>query len=273
MSDKQDAARKTAGKHKSREGCLFDQWARWLQANRPDHGFMYDGIVAADAWNHAPRRILFVLKDYNDSRHEAKNLGELNLDSKADRDKLFNLRYYLQTHAAQPGRWRTWDNVARWAYGLMHLTENSYPDFWKTADRYGDAAHRVAILRQIAVMDLKKKPGESSCQLRQLNNYFRQYPESMGFLGRQLSLYADAEVVVCCGKGVFNLLLKIIDINKLSGWTISECVRYNGRRYAMTEGGQIIIDFRHPLLMGGKVGKDNAYNSLMAIAQEALRSK
>lgn len=82
--------------HKSIEGALFEEWSKWLQLNHPEHGFMYDGIVSKNDWESATPKILFLLKDYNESSGKPLNLSDINLDLKSDRDRLFNLRWYLK---------------------------------------------------------------------------------------------------------------------------------------------------------------------------------
>jgi len=259
-------------KHKSLEGALFEEWSKWLQNNHPEHGFMYDGIVNQEGWNTAKKKILFILKDYNE-QNEVVTLDKLDLDDYQDKSKLFNLRYYLQTWVKKSSRWRTWDNIARWAFGLMNLTGEYFPDYWKEADRQGSAQNRVDVLSHIAVMDIKKKPGTSSCSLSQLKQYLTEYPESITYLGRQLQLYGDLEYLVCCGDGLYDILWNIIDDNELTGWQIKNKGSVSNHRYAITTDGKIIIDYRHPLLMGKNAPhKDKAYITLMRIAQEANKN-
>ena len=98
---------------------------------------------------------------------------------------------------SSPKHWRTWDNAARWVYGLMHLDTNYYPSF-SEVDRQGDANHRSENLKKVAVIDVKKKPGNSNCNISQLNKYFKGYPESYTFLARQIALYGRLDYIICC---------------------------------------------------------------------------
>ena len=59
------------------EHSLFAEWTRWLQENKPEHGFTYDGVICRESWNDVNKHVLFLLKDVNDAS-----------DS-------FNLRYYI----------------------------------------------------------------------------------------------------------------------------------------------------------------------------------
>lgn len=255
--------------HKSIEGALFEEWSKWLQLNHPEHGFMYDGIVSKNDWESATPKILFLLKDYNESSGKPLNLSDINLDLKSDRDRMFNLRWYLKNTVKEPSRWRTWDNIARWTYGLLHSTEDSYPNYWKEVDKYGKADKRADVLKYIAVMDIKKKPGSSRCSIQELKKYLSDYPFSKKYLARQLCLYNDADYVICCGEGLFQILQSIIDENHLESRQSKYQNTSSSRKYCITKGGKIIIDYRHPLLLGKNARKEIAYKELMEIVQIA----
>ncbi len=83
---------------------------------------MYDGIVSQEEWNLAPKHILFILKDYNE-KGKRKSFW-------------FDLRSYLRQSISEPDKWRTWDNVARWTFGLLHSEYGKYPSF-SEANRQG----------------------------------------------------------------------------------------------------------------------------------------
>ena len=248
---------------------LFMEWMEWLQRNHPKHGFMYDGIVCQDVWDAAPKHILFVLKDYNEKRKDRKPFHLLDINKTEDRKELFNLRSHLQWHISGRENWRTWDNAARWIYGLMHLTADYYPSF-SEADQQGDAKHRSNNLKKVAVIDIKKKPGKSSCNLSQLNRYFKEYPESYYYLARQIALYGKLDFVVCCGDGIFEHFNKIAKQEVLGDNYTPKASSIVKNDYYISENGTIVINFIHPLLLKKGLRKDKEYKRLMEIAQKAL---
>lgn len=248
------------------EHSLFIEWMKWLQVNHPEHGFTYDGIVSPEDWNAAPKRILLLLKDYNQKSKERPFI-ELNLDDEKDRATLPNVRRHILWGIKSPDQWRTWDNAARWVYGLMHLSTEHYPSF-SEADQQGDANHRSKNLKKVAVIDVKKKPGRSSCKLSQLNRYFKDYPESYIFLSRQIALYGKLDFVICCGEGLFDIFKSIAKQDTLTSQFLPYI--YEDKDYLICSNGTIVINFIHPLLLKRGLHKDKVYKHLMEIAQKAL---
>ncbi len=245
---------------------LFIEWMKWLQVNHPEHGFTYDGIISPKDWNAAPKRILLLLKDYNQKSKE-KPFIELNLDDEKDRATLPNVRSHILWGIKSLDQWRTWDNAARWVYGLMHLTTDYYPSF-SEADKQGDAKHRSDNLKKVAVIDVKKKPGKSSCNLSKLKRYFKEYPESYNFLARQIELYGKLDFVICCGDGLFDIFKKLAKQDLLSTQLLPYL--HEDKDHLICSNGTIVINFIHPLLLKQGLYKDKVYTLLMEIAQKAL---
>lgn len=245
---------------------LFMEWVKWLQVNRPNHGFMYDGIVCKADWDLAPKHILLILKDYNE-KGKREPLHILNLDSENDRKKIFNLRSHLRWNIGKPRKWRTWDNAARWVYGLLNSELGKYPPFAE-ADRQGDAKHRTVNLKKAAVVDVKKSPGKSSCDKARLKRYFKDNKESYSFLARQIALYGKLDVIICCGDGLFDIFKGITETVPLKS-RMQPFISENGN-YLITQEGTIVVNFIHPLLLQRGMNKEKAYNSLMGIVQSAL---
>lgn len=246
---------------------LFMEWMKWLQVNRPDHGFMYDGIVCKANWDPARKHILLILKDYNE-KGKRETLQPLDLDSENERKKLFNLRSHLRWNIGKPRKWRTWDNAARWVYGLLNSEIGKYPSF-DEADRQGDHKHRTVNLRKVAVVDVKKSPGKSSCNKSQLKRYFKENSESYSFLSRQIALYGKLDIIICCGDGLFDIFKEIAQKEPLKSSVrpfISETTDY-----LITQEGTIVVNFIHPLLLQKGINKEKAYNSLMKTVQSALK--
>lgn len=150
----------------------------------------------------------------------------------------------------------------------MNSSLGAYPPF-SEADCQGDAKHRSPNLKRVAVVDVKKKPGNASCSKSDLYKYFDEYPESYSYLARQISLYGKLDFIVCCGDGLFDIF-KIILGNVL----LKEQYRpyaISKDDYLITRNGTIIIKYIHPLLLNKNHHKQDAYIKLMETAQKALK--
>lgn len=252
---------------------LFIEWMKWLQSHFPSHKFTYDGIVCVEEWQTTPTKILLVLKDYNDSSQSDRHLplDKFNMeDREAVKANVPNLRYHLANNISSKRNWRTWNNAARWVYGLLNTRLGYFPSFTEVNPQ-GNYRHRTTNMRKVAVLDLKKSPGRSSCNKSMLDTYFDLHPEAYSFLARQISLYGYLDFIVCCGDGVFDHLMQIMqnDIFQKSHYV----VMYKGKNYVITVSGTIIIDYRHPLLLHKGVSSKLAYTQLMDIVQSALKEK
>lgn len=252
---------------------LFIEWMKWLQTHSPSHKFTYDGIVCLEEWQATPIKVLLVLKDYNDSSQADRHLplDKFNLeDREAVKANVPNLRYHLANSISNKRNWRTWSNAARWVYGLFNTRLGYYPPFTE-ANPHGNYRLRTTNMRKVAVLDLKKSPGRSSCKKSMLDTYFDQHPEAYSFLARQISLYGHLNYIVCCGDGVFDHFLQIMQ-NPLFQ-NSHYVVKHKGKNYLITESGIIIINYRHPLLLQKGVSSKLAYTQLMDIVQSALKER
>ncbi len=243
---------------------LFLEWMGWLKINHPKHSFMFDGIVCQDEWEKTDKHILLLLKDYNE-KNGAISLDKI--DIRAPKG-LFDLREHLIYRIGPKNKknWKVWDNAARWVYGLSKLTIDGFLPFEK-ADSQGDCYHRSSNLKKVAVVDVKKKPGTSSCNKSKLQRYFLEYPQSIEYTARQIRLYGHLDFILCCGDGVFDICKKILKADALkSQYEIVE----KTDDYVITSYGTIVINYIHPLILRG-TSKKNAYNNLMKLAHKLLK--
>lgn len=261
-----DCAQKDNQTH-STEHALFMEWMQWLRVHHPKHGFMYDGIVCKEEWDRSSKHVLLVLKDYNE-KGKYSPLNEVDINNRDDiKENIFNLRYYLQKGISKPSNWRTWNNAARWVYGILNSSMGNYPSFVEVV-KQGDARHRSANMKKVAVIDVKKKPGKASCNKTQLFRYFAEYPESYSFLARQIALYGKLDFVICCGDGLFEIFKRIASCEPLKKQLMPFASKHDD--YLITRDGIVVINFIHPLLLKKGFQKEEAYNSLMKTVQKAM---
>ena len=135
----------------------------------------------------------------------------------------------------------------------------------------GGSFPEVEVMKKVAVLDMKKQPGKSACSRKMLDDYFVKHEESYSFLARQISLYGHLDYIVCCGDAILKHFLHVLEIHALQN--PENKIVYKGKKFLMTAGGTLIIDYRHPLLLQKGVSAKEAYISLMEIVQTALKIK
>lgn len=210
-----------------------------------------DGVIDEASFLNAEKKILFLLKEVNG--------GE---DGKGVTD----LRDFVLDNAK--GRWQTWDNVYRWVRTILESDSIRWEDV-EEVDREKD---RLDILKQIAVMNVKKTSGGSSADDTELKKAAEANKE---VLKKQIELY-DADYIIC---GNTYFLLECLDY--LTGEEMKPVKEY----YLKTEKNvkpirpckyyikslknkkQIIVNFYHPGATDGK-GID-FFNLLLEIIKDA----
>lgn len=213
---------------KSLEEALFRKWKNKY------HGSLVvpDGVVDEDSYDAAKNKILFLLKEVNDWKDKDRKL----------RDLLLNNPY-----------WRTWNNAARWAYGLLKA-----PQFipWNSELDNVNKEFREKWLKHVVVMNMKKISGVSRSVWGELSDFVRDNREE---LREQLSFY-NPDITVCCGTGC--LLYELLRPEGIS-WKISS----NKTRYSTTKALGIIIDYYHPQ---ASISKSILYTNLMESVCEVM---
>lgn len=204
-------------------------YARYREkyANRSSF-LISDGVVDPEQYS----GILFLLKE---AYSKERRFGE------------WDLPMYL----AKDGPWGAWGHAAKWVYGLLHTDR-------QTIAPYRDMSweEKNAMLRKMAVINLKKVDGRSSSSDEDLMAYAM---DNAGLLRREIAL-AQPRVIVC--GNTFRFLKKLYG---LSGG--DAC----GNRYYWLElegvGKVLVLDYfhhaaRYPELL--------TYYGLVSIYQQAL---
>ncbi len=145
---------------------LFRKW----KAGRT--GFAPDGVVSEKDYLNSDPKIVFILKEVNDPGSEG-----------------WDLRDYLWKGADKGGT--TWNNVARWAYGIRN--RKSFQR-WKNFP-YVDIEFRTEELKNICAMNLKKEPGGGRTKYQELVDATK---KDSKFIRKQYALY-DADITICGG--------------------------------------------------------------------------
>lgn len=195
---------------------LFDEWQQDIGKFIKRKEFSPDGIVNPDIWfSEANKtRILFVLKETN----KWCNICDYVCKSKKEGHHI---------------KWQTWYNVTRWTYLMRHIHDQSFDEMWKRV-KHIDEGKRIYNLERVALVNVKKQPGDKATNTNELIEAFERYNQS--YLLREIALFGHIDYIVCCGKGVSHCLSKCyggLD------WK-------NKHTIARTPDGSLVIDFVHP---------------------------
>tara|TARA_Y100000766_G_scaffold262425_1_gene253640 strand:+ start:131 stop:766 length:636 start_codon:yes stop_codon:yes gene_type:complete len=192
---------------KNSEEILFKKW----QKKRPR--MAKDGVVNDMEYNRSSVKILFILKEVN---------GWPNGD----------LRELLN----RAEKWRTWNNISRWNYGVQSYFKTGKFDFKNKITK----KDRKEILKNIAVINLKKASGGSSSNMGEIRQHALEDKE---LLKEQVNLYTP-DLVICCGTG--NIIPQLNLFEKSKYTKSSEGVVYSNN------SNPLIINYLHPQCMKGK---------------------
>ena len=193
---------------RSAEDGLFKRWQRRHQ------NLVTDGVVDEQAYLLSTPKLLFVLKEVND-----ENGGG------------WDLREYLRENG---GRGQTWNGVSQWAKGIAALPSEAP---WETLKSL-DETKRIEALRPIAAMNLKKSPGGSRTNRRDLASVAR---ADRDLLIEQFHLYSP-DLVICCGDVVGDLMCEILQLDPAKAWRSTAknvgYIEHANRKY--------LISYYHP---------------------------
>ena len=138
---------------------LFIKWKSKYDFN----AFIRDGIV--DSEHYDSPHILFVLRDMN---------------CQSERDLCADLR-------KDGSGWKTWNNIGRWTKALLDGSEEYPQDM--------SAEKRIAQLKRIAVMNLKKEGGVS----RTAGNELLDAVQTQHDMIYEEICLCNTSIIICCG--------------------------------------------------------------------------
>ena len=197
---------------KEQEQELFAKWKGTEKEGWKRKKFIPDGIVDVQSYLDSKIKVLYILKETNGF-----------------------IEGGLAKYLKGGGRASTWNNVTRWQYGITNI----YKDIrWGEIETISNET-RKSQLKNIAIMNLKKEPGEEKAVSKQIWNYAL---EDKDLLKEQIQIYSP-DVIICCGTG--DIVKKLELIKKFNKWEKSS---YGVSYYQSKD--QIIIDYYHPAYYG-----------------------
>ena len=215
------------------ENIIFANWSNLI---------VKDGVVDENCFFSTKIKILVIMKETNDYINNEQNL-----------------RIFLK----QGARWRTWNNIVRWVYGLQNLNSD-VNELWRNiADVSNDT--RIKYLSTISSINLKKKPGGATTNLDELKSESK---KDMEHLKKQISLYKNLDFVLCGSRDVANL----VDEYELFGKI--EFVKHKKTYVKVAQTNDtIIISYYHPQVRGKGSGKEELFKNLIISVKDYLHNK
>lgn len=221
-----------------KEAELFDEWKKI----RPE--FSPDGIIDENLYFDSHPRIMFVLKEVN-----------------SQSGKSIDLKKFLRNGAYD--RKQSWDNVARWVYGLRNLDKEIA---WKElGNREMLDVWRIQLLPSICVINVKKSPGIHTSNHDLLH---KAAEEDKKYLNDQFQLYfnepsAKPDLIICGGSFTSNVFNNHVNIPNKNNW--QETTR--GIWYYEFEKDKFFIYYSHP---EARVADNILYYGLIDAVKEIM---
>lgn len=216
------------------ENKLFEDWN--------DKFIVKDGVVDFDIFATAKAKVLILLKETNDYVNEKQDL-----------------RIFLK----EGGRSATWNNLARWVYGLQNL-EKDTNDIWNDVNNI-TSEQRQNILQSLSSINLKKKPGGATTIKKELEEETK---KNLEFIKKQIQFYIDYETnfVICGGTSY------LVKEHKLFGE-----MNFLTHKTTNIEIGQsnktIVISYYHPQVRGQGSAKDVLFKNLINAVKDFVFNK
>ncbi|UBM61553.1 hypothetical protein LA303_09010 [Candidatus Sulfidibacterium hydrothermale] len=196
---------------------LFNEWSSSRQ------GFSPDGIVDETKYLSSNPKIMLILKEVNNKKGESVDLKEFL------RNGAYNRR-------------PTWDNVARWVYGINNLDKEIE---WKNLEnRQILDTLRKELLPMICIINVKKSPGGHTSDNKKMLKTADQDKE---LLNRQFQLYYQSkttrpDLIICGGSSTSNAFNAFVDIPNKDNWHRTT----RGIWYYEYDTGRFFISYSHP---------------------------
>ncbi len=198
------------GSIREQEDDLFRRWRLGRSSFSPD------GLVDETAYERSATKIVLLMKEVNDRRRSN-----------------FDLRDFL----GRGSRCQTWDAVTRWVKGIRALESEPNATLPWSALGPIDGDDRLAYLRSVGVVNLRKAAGSHTTDNGRL---VAAVAEDAHYLDEQMAMY-EPDLVICCGSIVADLSAQVPCLNRGRWASTSRGIRF--RRWGDRSG---LLSYSHP---------------------------
>lgn len=191
---------------------LFNRW----KLGRDN--FCPDGLIECQEYLRSNLKLMFILKEVNSS-------------------ECFDLRKFVR----EGGRSQTWNNIARWIYGLKNIDREIS---WDEYSSINSNSQRIDLLKSIIAINIKKSPGSHTTNVQEL---YKIAKEDAQFLNQQFQIYYSDEVVrpdfiIACGTDASDNFNTLVEIKNSGEWQITS----RGINYYEYSSDKYFIKYAHP---------------------------
>ena len=150
----------------------------WKESDGQGHHFISDGIIDAEKWHRAPRKVLFLLKEAYDEDKDAADW---------DLCELIRDEWGRAKH-------KVWRTAAYWAYGLHYYTPEYIPKILSNEQGY-EKCREIAseALLGSAVVNIKKSDGKLSSDMEEIGDHAKLHRTR---LWQQIDLI-NPDIIIC----------------------------------------------------------------------------
>ncbi len=195
-----------------------------------DKNFIPDGIVDEAQWENVSPKILYILKEPNDSNSEDWSLQKfLELGAAGE-----------QADGSLKGYTWTWGMLTQWTYGIL----NGFLPYVKSEPKdnaWKDFNERAPWLQQIAAINIKKTGGGGKAKDNKLWEHAEEHCKEL----RQqiLGFEPHPQIIICCGSVVSQIFWSVLFKDEMLETETTK----NGVKFALNKSEKwLAIKYCHP---------------------------
>ncbi len=229
---------------------LFKEWRERLKQNNDGSNFTEDGVMFQNGikpeeteqkWISSDKRVLFLLKDQNESDKEEDRGG-------------CDIRYFLTDTDWTPQAAKVrniqdphYKNIAYMLWGLLKADKDNGWQY-NEVEAHHEEVKECFNTHPFAIIECKKISGGSSCKDSELNYHIKTYGD---LLKKEIEIL-NPTIIVCTNRFIYNFVVNMYPSSELTSIDNRIGIMYN------KESNVLILGTYHPSYRDIKV-----YNSAM----------
>ena len=202
---------------------VLEKWKQKIKNDFPAKSFVSDGIINEKYWQNCQPKILIIMKEVNSEKDDFTSLSQLVNDRIG--------------HKSQLWKYIAWHNIGRVTNGLLEVHHNMQIIPIKDAEK-----DRQEVLKNIAVMNIKKTPGGDSSKDKEILKHAENYSE----LIKEEIKVINPDIIIL--GGTYKYLKEILQLEKQS------------YRIHKDPSNRVYINAYHP---SARIGKGKYYSEVV----------